>query len=73
MSMARNLSKKCPCCGTLVKVVEHTIGVPGGREREKADCPICGEVLFSSMTDGWFETSVISMDETIEQYKAYHQ
>lgn len=45
-------------------------GVPGGKEREEADCPICREVLYSRMTDGWFDTSVVSIKDTIEPYKS---
>jgi len=44
--------------------------VPGGKEREEADCPICREVLYSRMTDGWFDTSVVSIKDTIEPYKS---
>lgn len=71
--MSWNFSKKCPYCGTIVGVVEQPMGVPGGKEREEANCPVCGEAVFSAMTDGWFNTSIISMDETIEPYKSRHQ
>ena len=71
--MSWNFSIKCPCCGTIVGVVEQPMGVPGGKEREEANCPICREVVFSAMIDGWFNTTIISMDETIELYKIRHQ
>lgn len=71
--MSWNFSTKCPVCDTIVGVVEQPMGVPGGKEREEANCPICGEVVFSAMTDGWFNTSIVSMDETIEPYKSRHQ
>ena len=46
------------------------MGVPGGKDRENADCPICGKVLYSGMTDGWFDTSIVSINDTIEPYKS---
>lgn len=44
--------------------------VPGGKERKDVDCPICREVLYFRMTDGWFDTSVVSIKDTIEPYKS---
>lgn len=67
--MSWNLKEKCPTCGTIVGISERPMGVPGGKEREEAGCPVCGTVVFSAMTDGWFDTSVVSIDETIEPYK----
>lgn len=67
--MAYNHNVKCPNCGTIVGVIERPMGVPGGKEREEASCPVCHEIIYSAITDGWFDTTVISMDETIELYK----
>ena len=61
---------RCEKCGTIVGVVERPMGVPGGKEREEANCPICGNEVYSGMTDGWIDTSVVSIDETIEPYKS---
>jgi hypothetical protein len=36
------------------------MGVPGGKDTEEAYCPICGTLLYTAMTDGWFEKSVVS-------------
>lgn len=68
--MANNFTKKCPNCGTIVGIIERPMGVPGGKDRENADCPICGKVLYSGMTDGWFDTSIVSINDTIEPYKS---
>ena len=35
---------KCPHCGATIKVSEYRMGVPGGKEREEAVCPICKTV-----------------------------
>lgn len=67
--MARCFEIKCPCCGTLVGVIERPMGVPGGKDREEAVCPLCKEVVYEGMTDGWFDTGVASIKDTIEPYK----
>lgn len=61
---------KCPHCGATIKVSEYRMGVPGGKEREEAVCPICKTVLFSEVTDGWFDVSVISTEHLVEPYKS---
>lgn len=68
--MANNFTKKCPNCGTIVGFIERPMGVPGGKDRENADCPICGKVFYSGMTDGWFDTSIVSINDTIEPNKS---
>lgn len=68
--MARNFEVKCPSCGTLVAVIERPMGVPGGKEREEANCPVCGEIVYTGITDGWFNTDVVSIEETVEPYKS---
>lgn len=65
----RNMGK-CPCCGALISVSEYKMGVPGGKEREEAICPICQTILFSEVTDGWFDVSVVSTEHLIEPYKS---
>lgn len=55
---------ECPNCGAILKVSEYQMGVPGGKEREEAICPICNTILFSEVTDGWFDVSVISTKVT---------
>lgn len=61
---------KCPHCGATIKVSEYRMGVPGGKEREEAVCPICKTVLFNEVTDGWFDVSVISTEHLVEPYKS---
>ncbi len=63
---------KCPRCGASIKVSEHRMGVPGGKEREEAICPICKNVLFSEVTDGWFDVSVTSTEYLIEPYRSLY-
>ena len=45
------------------------MGVPGGKEREEACCPVCGNLIYSGVTDGWYDTSIVSLDDTEEFYK----
>jgi len=66
--MPYNFTEKCPNCGVLVAIVEYPMGVPGGKEREEANCPNCGETLFSAMTDGWFSTEVVSEKQNEERF-----
>lgn len=68
--MARNFEVKCPNCGTLVGVIERPMGVPGGKECEEANCPVCCEIIYTGMTDGWFDTAVVSIEETLEPFKS---
>ena len=70
--MARNFKIKCPKCSTIVSIIERSMGFAGGKEREEANCPICDEVLYSGMTDGCFNTSIVSVDETKEPYKSMY-
>lgn len=63
---------KCPRCGASIKVSEYMMGVPGGKEREEAICPICKNVLFSEVTDGWFDVSVTSTEYLIEPYRSLY-
>lgn len=68
--MAINFEVKCPCCGTLVGVIERPMGVPGGKDSEEANCPLCNTVVYKGMTDGWFDTSVVSIEGTAEPYRS---
>ena len=58
--MAHSYEKECPNCGALVYIHVMPMGVPGGKDKEEAYCPICGTLLYSAMTDGWFNTNVVS-------------
>lgn len=63
---------KCPRCGASIKVSEYRMGVPGGKEREEAICPICKKVLFSEVTDGWFDVSITSTEYLVEPYRSLY-
>lgn len=63
---------KCPRCGASIKVSEYRMGVPGGKEREEAICPICKNVLFSEVTDGWFDVSITSTEYLVEPYRSLY-
>ncbi len=47
---------KCKKCGQEYDYIECGGGYPGGKDREEALCPYCGEADFSRMTSGYFET-----------------
>ena len=47
----------CSNCEEEFFVVEISMGVPGGKEKENVKCPYCGNIERQSMTDGWFSTS----------------
>lgn len=59
----------CPQCKTLVKVYT-TYGIYPCKTEETADCPVCGYTLTKKNITGDIETSVESMDNTIEPYKS---
>ena len=58
--MAHSHEKICPTCEATVYIRVVPMGVPGGKTKEEAYCPICGTLLYEAMTDGWFEVSVVS-------------
>ena len=57
--MARNFKIHCPHCNKEVHIIEHPMNVPGGKEKEEAICPFCGELVYSAMTDGWFDVYLV--------------
>lgn len=57
--MAHSHNKQCPTCGAVIFIQEMPMGVPGGKEKEEAYCPICGTLLYEAMTDGRFECSIV--------------
>ena len=64
--MSYNFTELCSKCGALVRIIEHPMEVPGGKEREVANCPNCNEILFSAMIDGCFSTSIIRVNQLSE-------
>lgn len=58
--MAHSHTKKCPTCGAEIYIQIVPMEVPGEKETEEANCPICNTLLYTAMIDGWFEKSVVS-------------
>ena len=57
--MSHSHNKECPTCGAVIYIHEMPMGVPGGKDKEEAYCPICQTPLYTAMTDGWFNCSVV--------------
>ena len=57
--MAHSHRKECPTCGAVIYILVRPMGVAGGKEKEEAYCPICRTLLYTAMTDGWFDCSVV--------------
>ncbi len=53
----------CEKCGKKFKCVETGDIWPGGKDREYANCPYCGETAFSTMTSGFIYVYKIDDDE----------
>lgn len=56
---------ECEKCGKEFGYVETGNIWPGGKDREYANCPYCGETAFSKMTSGFIH--VYKMDEEDEK------
>ena len=55
----------CEKCGRKF-AYEHTGNVyPGGKDRETADCPYCGETAYSTMTSGFIHTYKVDDDGNV--------
>ncbi|MCR5600566.1 MAG: zinc ribbon-containing protein [Ruminococcus sp.] len=54
---------KCKKCGRQFKYSETGNIWPGGKDREDADCPYCGETVFSRMTSGFINVYKLEDDE----------
>lgn len=54
--------KSCPECGARVRVIEHPMGVPGGKDREQAHCPACGALVAEMITDGYLRAELVEAD-----------
>lgn len=57
--MTLNYKTTCPYCKKFFHVLEHPMGVPGGKDKEDIDCPWCGKTVEQKMTDGWFQTTKV--------------
>lgn len=66
--MSNYFETKCTVCGTLVGVSESKQYMPY-RTEETAECPVCGNTVYRHNSRGDFESTVVSLAETIEPYK----
>lgn len=68
--MGRYHNVTCAVCGTKINIIEVHETLLGGKDLEEANCPVCGNVVHSSIINGYFKTQVDSMENTIEPYKS---
>jgi endogenous inhibitor of DNA gyrase (YacG/DUF329 family) len=54
----------CPQCGAKLQIVERSMGVPGGKEKEQANCPICNTQVVEHMTDGFIDARLIEEEKS---------
>ena len=54
---------ECKKCGKKFRCEETGNIWPGGKDREEASCPYCGEVAYSIMTSGFIHTYKIDKDD----------
>jgi len=58
--------EKCKRCGKEF-AYEHTgNSYPGGKEREAANCPYCGEEAYSIMTSGFVYSYKLDKDGNVD-------
>lgn len=57
--MGWNYETECPNCGAKLKVVEQSMGVPGGKDKEQGYCPECSHLVAEFMTDGFIRVHLI--------------
>ena len=60
--MARSFDIECPECGARLHVREDLMGCAaiGCKDRETAECPECGHVVYSAMTAGRFVVTTLA-------------
>lgn len=56
---------ECKKCGNKFAYELTGANYPGGKERETADCPYCGEIAHSEMTSGTFRSYKLDLDGNI--------
>lgn len=57
--MGWNYDTTCENCQSKVHIIERSMGVPGGKEKEQAYCPVCGWLVAEHMTDGFIDATLI--------------
>lgn len=63
--MGWDYETECTKCRTKLRISERSMGIPGGKEKEQAYCPKCGELVAEHMTDGFIDAHLIA--ETSER------
>lgn len=64
--MAHNHATVCSGCGASLYIQEVIVGNPiGNREKEDAECPICGTVVYQAFIGGVWEVKVMSDTSSI--------
>lgn len=53
--MPYNYETECENCKARLNIVEQPMNVPGGKDREEAECPNCEHVVASHMTSGFIK------------------
>lgn len=69
--MRHNKTTECPNCKTVYEVREEGTRFPW-IEREEYHCPVCGELGGTMKTHFNLEEKVISLENTIEDYKSQY-
>jgi hypothetical protein len=64
--MGWNYDTVCENCKAKIHISERSMGVPGGKEKEQADCPACGHLVAEHMTDGFIDATVINEKKQAE-------
>ena len=57
--MGCNYDTECNRCGTKLRIVERSMGVPGGKDKEQDYCQKCGELVAEFMTDGFIDVHLV--------------
>lgn len=66
--MAHNHQTKCSICGADLYVQELPVGEPiGSREKESAQCPVCGNVVYKGYIGGVWIVTVMEQSEKQEK------
>jgi len=50
----------CDKCHANILISENESGIDGGKEKEIAKCPKCNAIVHEGMTNGFFETKLLS-------------
>jgi len=62
---------KCKKCGQEYAYEIWGTATPGGKERETANCPYCGEVGYSEMTSQFISSYKLDSEGNPDRRKSY--